>query len=257
MRPIRSVAVLLCAAALTSCDKNAVQDITGPLPSARIKFYNFGVNAPGVHFYANDRKMTAINSATGVESTIGTTYTTGVASGDRYSGIDPGQYTFSGRIAATVDKDLPISNVVATIADGKYYSFFQSGIYNSTTKTVDAFIVEDPIPADMDFTVAYVRFVHAISNANPMTLYITPTVPGTEIAVGGLVPYKSAGAFTAVPSGVYNLNTRYAGLTTNAISRTAVSFSAGRVYTIAAKGDITITGTTNANRPLLDNTLNR
>ncbi|HLE56573.1 MAG TPA: hypothetical protein VJB15_05765, partial [Rhodothermia bacterium] len=99
-----SFAVLLCAAALASCDyeKNAVQDITGALPSARIKFFNFGVNAPGVNFYANDTKMTAIFTATGTEATTGVVYGA-VGAGGLYSGIAPGQYTLSGKIAAATD----------------------------------------------------------------------------------------------------------------------------------------------------------
>jgi hypothetical protein len=75
--------------------------------------------------------------------------------------------------------------------------------------------------------------------------------------VGGPVAYKAGGAFTSLPGGVYDLATRYAGSTTNAIVRTAVSFSPGRVYTIGARGDITITSTTATNRPFLDNTANR
>ena len=83
------------------------------------------------------------------------------------------------------------------------------------------------------------------------------TTTQAELAVGSVVAYKSAGAFTAVPPGLYDLSTRYAGQTTNAISRTGVSFSAGRVYTITARGDITVTSTTATNRPFLDNTTNR
>lgn len=255
-----SLAALLCAAALSSCDwfeKNAVQDIAGPVPAgARIKFFNFGVNAPGVNFYADDRKMTAISSATGQESITGVAYG-GVGAGGFYSAIAPGQYTLAGKIAATTDKDLAISNLPTTLEEGKHYSFYQSGFYNTTAKTVDAFIVEDPFVAQIDYSVAYVRFVHAISNANPMTLYAKNPTTGDEIAVGTEVSYKSAGAFTALPNGVYDLSTRYAGVSTNAISRTAVSFLAGRVYTIGARGDITVTSSTATNRPFLDNTANR
>lgn len=264
----RTFAVLLCAAALAACEKNAVQDITGPLPSARIKFFNFGVNAPAVNFYANDTKMTAISSAactppndprcttTGIESTLGVAYGA-VGAGGLYSGIEPGQYTFSGRIAAATDKDLPISKLAATIEDGKHYSIYQSGFYNAATKSVDAFIVEDVFPAAIDFNVAYIRFVNAISNSNPMTMHAKLTSTGAENPIGGAVAYKSAGAFVAVPNGVYDVSTRVAGSTTNAISRTGVSFSAGRVYTITARGDITVTSTTATNRPFLDNTTNR
>ena len=75
--------------------------------------------------------------------------------------------------------------------------------------------------------------------------------------IGGVIAYKGAGAFDAVVPGVYNLATRYAATATNAIARTNVSFVAGRVYTIGARGDITVTSTTATNRPFLDNTANR
>lgn len=256
MNTLRYLAVLLCAAALAGCEKNAVQDLTGPLPSARVKFFNFGVNAPAVNFYANDTKMTAVRSTTGNELNSGVVYG-GVAAGNLYTGITPDQYTLSARIAAATDKDLPISSVAATIADGKQYSYYQSGLYNPTTKTVDAFIVEDPFPAAIDYSAAHVRFVNAIFNANPMILYAKNQETGVEIPIGGAVPYKSAGAFTPVPGAVYDLSTRYAGATTNAITRTGVSFELGRVYTITARGDITVTSTTAASRPFLDNTSNR
>src|SRR6266496_3463388 len=257
MNSHRFLAALLCGAALAACDKNAVQVLpTAPLPASRIKFFNLGVNAPGVNFYADATKMTAITSTTGKESTLGVAY--GAAgNGGAYSAIAPGQYTLTGRIAAATDKDLPIATVSVTIADGKYYSFYMSGFYNATAKTVDAFVVEDPVVAPTDFAVDAVRFVNAIANANPMTLYAKSTTTGTEVAVGAAVAYKGAGPFTALPAGVYDLGTRYTDSTTNAISRTGVSFSGGRVYTVGARGDITITSTTAATRPILDNALNR
>lgn len=259
MNRAKSLAALLCAALLASCGEKAVQSITAPAPGARIKFFNFGVNAPGVNFYAGDQKMTAINSTTGAESTTGTGYG-GVGSGGLYSGIAPGQYVLSGRIAAATDKDLAISNFTATVEDGKFYSFYQSGFYNTTAKTVDGFLVEDPFSQELDFSVAYVRFVHAISNANPLTLYAKNTTTAAEVPVGAEITYKGAGAFTSLPPGSYDLSTRYAGTATNALSRPAVSFAGAKVYTITARGDITVAPTTTcvaANRTCLDNTANR
>jgi|SRR5687768_2547157 len=256
MTNYRAFAALLGAALLSSCDKDAVQQLTGPVPGAQIKFFNFGVNAPGVNFYANDRKITAVLSATGTESTTGTVYG-GVGASGFYAAIDPGQYTLTGKIAATVDKDLAISTVTSTLEDGKFYSFYMSGFYNTTAKTVEGFVVEDPVPAAFDFTQAYVRFVNAISNSSPMTLSIRNTATSADIVIGTAVAYKSAGAFVAVPPAVYDLTTRVGTSTTAAITRTAVSFSAGRVYTITARGDMTITSTTATNRPFLDNTTNR
>ena len=253
-----SLAGLLGAALLTACDfeKNAVQDIAGPAPAASIKFFNFGVGAPGVNFYANDIKMTAISSATGTESTNGVTYGNAGA-GAFYTGINPGAYAISGKIAAATDKDLAISNVSATLADGKYYSYYQSGIYNTTAKTVDAFIIEDPLPA-LDFSKAYVRFVNAVSNSQPMVLSVTNTsVAGSApLAIGSAVAYKSAGDFVGVQgNATYNLAVRVAGAATDAISRTGITFETGRVYTITARGNMTVTTGTTA--PFLDNTANR
>src|SRR5213083_1946268 len=117
MNAFRIVATLFAAALFAACDKNPVQELPfAPLLDARIKFFNFGVNAPGVNFYANDSKMTAITSATGAESTTGTVYG-GVGAGGFYTGIAPGQYTVAGKIAAATDKDLAISTVPVTIAD--------------------------------------------------------------------------------------------------------------------------------------------
>jgi hypothetical protein len=233
-----------------------VQDITGSLPGSRVRFFNFGINAPQVNFYANDAKVTAISSTTGAESTIGVAYGA-VASSGFYSAVEPGQYTLSGRIAATVDKDLPVARATATLAADKAYSFYMSGFYDAAAKTVEAFVVEDNFPAAFDFTQAYVRFVNASPNSSPMQLFARNTTSLTETSIGAAVPYRNGGAFVAVPAAVYDLATRTAGSTTNAIARTAVSFVAGRTYTISARGDMTITSTTAVNRPFLDNTANR
>lgn len=253
---LRSLAALLSAAILSACGADAVQSITAAPAGAAVRFLNFGVGSPSVNLYANGTKLTATSSTTGSENPTGTAYGA-VASGGYYTAITPGQYTFTGRIpsTATVDSSLVISTLNASVADGKYYSLYQGGVYNTTTKTVESFIVEDPFPATIDYTVAYVRFVNAISNAQPMQLFAKSTVTGTETAVGGLVAYKSAGAFVALPPASYDLNTRSAGSGTNIITKTAVSFLGGSVYTVSARGDITSTAT--ATKPTLDVTANR
>src|SRR3954469_3734711 len=130
------IAALLFASLLSACGTKEVQSLTGTEPHARVRFFNFGVNAPSVNFYANEMKITAIQSTTGAESTTGVAYG-GVGSGGAYSSIDPGQYTLAGKIAATIDKDVAISSVSTTVEDGKYYSFYMSGFYNTTAKTVE------------------------------------------------------------------------------------------------------------------------
>jgi hypothetical protein len=257
MTRLYKIATLLSAVVLSGCgEKSAVQDITGPLASAKVRFFNFGVNAPGVHFYANDTKMAAISSTTGVESTAGVAYGS-VTAGGFYSAITPGNYTLQGKIAAATDKDLAVSKVTATIADGKTYSMYISGFYDATAKTVEGFVVEDNYSATINYDLASVRFVNAISNSTPMIMYAKNTTTNAETAIGAAVAYKGAGAFADLPTGTYDLNLRSAGSTTNLVTRTGVQFVQGRVYTISARGDMTVVSTTATNRPFLDNTINR
>lgn len=256
----RSLAALLCVATLAACEKRGAQDITGAAPGARVKFFNFGVNTPGVNFYANDTKMTAISSTDTVESTTGTA-SGAAAAGGFYAGIAPGQYTLSGRIAAATDKNRAVASIPATLVDGKSYSFYLSGIYNTTAKTVDAFVVEDSYPALPSYDSSYVRFVNAISNAGPLTLFFRNPTSGVLVQVSAPVAYKAAGVFVAIPTAggiaATDLVVRTAGSTAAAFTRAGVSFNPGRVYTITARGDITVTSATSASRPQLDNTANR
>ena len=90
-----------------------------------------------------------------------------------------------------------------------------------------------------------------------MTLYAKNPTTLAELPIGAAVAYKAAGAFTPIPGGVYDISTRLTGVSTNAISRTAVSFLAGRTYTITSRGDITVTSTTAVSRPILENNANR
>ena len=269
MKTSRSILMLLVAAAMMSaCDKNAVQIIAGPQTGgANVKFFNFAVGSPSVNFYINDQKVTGI-SATGCAvladenrqecTTTGRESTSGVAYGGAgngangwYSDVAPGQVAISGRIAAATDKNLAISNLPADVAAGKFYSFYLSGIYNTTTKTAESFIVEDVMPPS-DLSVAYVRFVNASSTTEPMTLYVKDRTTLNEVAAGGAVAYKTAGDFVAVPEASYDLSTRTAGSETNVFSRAQISFFAGRAYTVTARGDTAVASTMQ-----LDNTANR
>lgn len=257
-----ALVVILLSIFSASCDKNGVQEIDSPLTSgAQIKFFNFGVNSPSVNFYANDVKMSATASATGAESAAGVLYGS-VFPSATYSMIASGTYTFKGQIpsTATVDANTPVASLSATVENGKNYSMYTSGIYNATTKTTDAFIVEDKLPA-LDNTAPYVRFVNGISNApSAMDLVVKNTTTNTETVIGSGIAYKGASEFVKLPFGVYEVFARYPGSTTNTISRngtSVVSFLPGKVYTISSRGDITVVSTTLASRPFLDNTANR
>ena len=88
-RYLRIAGVQFAVVLSSSCKKDGVQDITVPAPASRIRFFNFGLGAPGVNFYANDTKMTGVSSTSGVESTSGTSYGS-VATGGFYTALQYG-----------------------------------------------------------------------------------------------------------------------------------------------------------------------
>lgn len=273
-RTLAAVAAVSAAAALlAACDGGGIQDVFGTVPESRIKFFNFGVGAPGVNFYLGDRKITAISSTSctplpappadslcvsrGVESTVGVV-PGGAAAGALYAGVTPGQYTVSGRIAAATDNGLAVAAVPVTVAANKAYSFFLSGIYNTTTKQVDAFAVEDEYPRRPSFDSTYVRFVNAISNSQPLSFYLRNPTTGALRPVAANVAYKSGSAFVAFPVvGATDFVVRVGSATTDFVVRTAVTQDGGRAYTVTARGDATVSATgTSTSRPQLDNTAN-
>jgi len=254
IRPI-ALAALLSAGALAACQKYDIEDPTASLPGSSVLFFNFGVGTPpsGVNFYADTTRVT------GVAVNKGVTYG-GVALGGLYSGLAPGTYTLSGRIADSTYNNFSVASVSTAIADGKSYSFYLSGSYNATDTSVDAFVVEDPIPTTLVATMAYVRFVNAIGNANAdsLRLYVRlngDTVTADWMPVDSVVTYKSAGPFTALHAERYDLGARLPDSTTNTFTRTGVAFAGGHVYTVTARGDMTVASGSTA--PYLDNTENR
>jgi hypothetical protein len=259
MTTSRTLAALMCCVALSACSSdNGVQTISAPLTGAAVKFYNFSLNSPGVNFFDDATKATAIRSDSGATTNTGTTYSN-VAAGGLYAMLPAGQATLSAQIATVANNGVVIASVPTTLADGKYYSLYLSGLYNTTTKQTDAFIIEDPLPA-FDYDHALVRFVNAISNApNPMILWAKSTTVGDSVSIGGPagVAYKGASGFVAIRGDVYDLTVRYPGSNTAVFTRTAVTLGSAKVYTISSRGDITVTSTTATNRPFLDNTANR
>lgn len=267
--------LLVAMVATSACEKNAVQQIAEPLSGgAAVKFFNFSPGSPQVNFYIGNTKTTAIAStgcydlkaitdslkavclSAGREATTGTAYgSSAVSSNAWYTNQPAGNATIAAKIAATTDLGLAIANLDAPLADGKFYSFYLSGIYNTTTKTSEAFIVEDKIPPVTDYNVAWVRFVNATSNSNPITLYLTNTTTLLEVPIGGEVAYKAAGDFVAIPFGNYTMSARASSGTMAPITRTTTALGRGRVYTVTARGDAVSTVT--ANKPALDNTVNQ
>lgn len=256
-------AVFLLATLMFSCKKDGINEIDTITTDggAQIKFFNFGVSSPSLNFYADNGKVSAIVSATGTEAATGITYGS-VFPATNYSLLIPATYSFNGIVPAlaSINPGVVVAKLSTSIEAGKFYSLYTCGIYNTTAKTTDAFIVEDKIPATNPVS-ANVRFVNTISNASVgFDLVVKNTTTLVEQVVAANITYKTASNFVLVPNGVYEIYARYTNTTPNIIFRTGtsvVSFIAGRTYTISSRGDMTVTASTATNRPFLDNTSNR
>jgi len=264
MTKLRTLALLFGAALVASCGDpaNQIFAVAEPNGGTRIRFFNFSDGSPTVHFYAGDTKLAGVaevgftqDAKTGVATggTEGTgTGFGGVTSGGLYNSIAAGTYAFNARIGAATDNGLKIANLNKAIESGKKYSVYLAGQYNTTTKTAEFFAVEDPYPETYDWDNVMVRFVNAGSNTVPMTLYAKNQATTTETAVGGDVAYQGAGAFVKLPPGTYDFRATTGGGATNVLTRTSVSLTAGKIYTITFRGRIGVTSSL-----LLDNTANR
>ncbi|HYD51284.1 MAG TPA: DUF4397 domain-containing protein [Gemmatimonadaceae bacterium] len=275
MRLHRAITALAAFVALAACEENAVQDIAGPTSPAGIRFQNFGINAPQVHLYSGAEKVTANSSTScqaaanpprtatdslchtlGIEASAGIAYGS-VAAGNRYVGIEPGQHTFDARIMTATDKGTTIASVPVTVQAGKLYSYYVSGLYNTTTKKADGFVVEDVFPR-FDYDAAHVRFVNASFNAPAFAMSLIDIATGQVIPLGSTaIGYKGASEFVRVPAAGYRVVVRLPGTTTDAVVASNIGLERGVVYTISLRGDLTVTSATAANRPILEVWTNR
>lgn len=262
--PIYLIALVVM---FSSCEKNAVTDITVPYSGAQFKYYNFAINGPTVNFYANNIKTTATLTATGVESPAGVNYG-GLVPLRGYSLAPTGSVKFSSLTPSTMVLNAPLgqgpnietSSVTKDVVDGKNYSYYTSGIYDYATKKSDAFIIEDVLPAP-DTSMAYIRLVNPGHNTTALSLELTQTFTSTTPGLPPLVVvttpitgivYKTASPYLAVTQGAYSLRL-IDPASGKIVTRAATSFIKGRLYTFTLRGNL-ITGVPAA---FLDFTENR
>ena len=98
--------------------------------------------------------------------------------------------------------------MTATLDDGKFYSFYLSGIYDADGEEGRRVRRRGRDPGAIDSDQAYVRFVNAISNSQPMTLYAKSTATGSEVADRRDRGVQGGGRVQGGSGGVYDLTSR-------------------------------------------------
>jgi hypothetical protein len=193
------------ATAFTSCEKDPE-----PVPgSAKVMVVHACPDAPGVDLLVDNTKQ---NSAA-LNFLQNTAYLT-VTEGTRNIKVNA-----TGTTTSVINKD------VAFAKDKNYTLFAANKLAN-----IEPVLLTDDLTAPAAGK-AHVRFVH-----------LSPDAPAVDIAVTGgnilfpNVAFKGNSAFTPVAAGTVALEARLAGTTNVALNVGNVTLTAGKIYTVFARG---------------------
>jgi hypothetical protein len=203
---------MFAALALASCKDKS--NPIAPTPQAKVMVVHASPNAPGVDLLVD-------NAVAGTNLTYpSNTAYLGVKSGTRNIKVN-----VTGTTTTVIDANLAFTS-------GANYSVFAC---DSVSK-IGAVVLTDDLTSPASGK-AHVRFVH-----------LSPNAPAVDVAVtSGPVlfankTFKGYSAFTPVDAGTYNLEVRLAGTATVVLPLPGVVLTAGKIYTVFAKGFVGGTG---------------
>ena len=203
--------VLLAAFTFSSCDKDE-----DPQPDqARVLVTHASPNAPGVDLLIDNSK---VNS-----SPLSFPNNTGYLTIN--SGIRNIKINVSGTSTSVINADVDFTK-------DKNYSVFA---IDSVSK-ISAIVVEDDLTTPASGK-AHVRFIH-----------LSPNAPSVDVAVrnGAAVfpniAFTKGTVFAPLDAGTYQLDVRVAGTQTVALALPDITLTAGKIYTVFAKGFLGGTG---------------
>jgi hypothetical protein len=194
----------------TACSDD--EETVTPLPTnttAKVLVTHASPNAPGVDLLVDNTK---VNTAA-LEFLGSTAYLT-VNAGTRNIKVNA-----AGTTTSVINANVPF-------VAGKNYSLFA---VDSLSK-ISAVLVEDDLTAPASGK-AHVRFIHLSPNAPAVDVALT----GGNV-VWGNYEFKEGSAFAPLDAGTYNLEVRLAGTTTVVLPLPGITLTAGKIYTVYAKG---------------------
>lgn len=147
-----------------------------------------------------------------------------------------------------------VINADLSVVSNKNYSVFAYKALSS----IAAIAVEDNLTAPASGN-AHVRFFHLSPDAPAVT--IGTVSGGTFTAIPAFTNRSfetqtsatANAAFTPLPAGTYNLQVRVAGTTTVALDLPGITLTAGKIYTVFARGFLAGTGAQALNAQIIQN----
>ena len=191
----------------TSCSED--EETTPTNTTARVQVTHASPNAPGVDLLVDNAKVN-----TAALEFLGSTAYLSVNAGTRNIKVNA-----AGTSTTVINADVPF-------VAGKNYSLFA---VDSLSK-ISAVLVEDDLTAPASGK-AHVRFIH-----------LSPNAPAVDVAlaggnvVWGNYEFKDGSNFAPLDAGTYNLEVRLAGTTTVVLPLPNIVLTAGKIYTVYAKG---------------------
>lgn len=207
---LSSLMLLAATITWTSCDKD--DDV---LEYAKLQVTHTSPDAPSVDLLVDGNKV----------NTTGLAFANSTAYLDVLAGTRNIKVNVAGTSTTVINADVPFTT-------GKNYSLFA---VDSVSK-LSTVLLEDDLSTPASGK-AHVRFVH-----------LSPNAPAVDVAVtgGGVVfankAFKQSTAFTPLDAGTYNLEVRVAGTSTVALPLPGIVLTAGKIYTVYAKGFLGGTG---------------
>jgi hypothetical protein len=208
-------AILALPLAFAACSDDDDDNPAAPAPeTAKVMAIHASPDAPGVDLYVDDQKV-----ATNLTFPNNSAYLT-VEAGTRNVKVKA-----TGTTVTPIDADL---DVMANTT----YSVF----------AIDELASIEPLVLIDDLTAP------AAGKAHLRFLHLSPDAPAVDIALDGgavVIPnvaFKGYTAFLPLDAGTYDLEVRVAGSSTVALDLDPVTLTAGKIYTVFAKGFLAGTG---------------
>jgi hypothetical protein len=197
--------------AACSDDENTVAPVQ---ETALVKVIHASPDAPGVDLLVD-------NMVAGTNLTFpNNTGYLSVNSGTRNVKVN-----VTGTSTTVIEANLPIMT-------NKNYSVFAV----NAVANLEPIVLEDDLSTPASGK-AHVRFIHLSHDAPAVDITLTD---GT--VVFGDYIFKEASAFTPLDAGTYNLQVRLAGTSTVVLDLPNIALTAGKIYTVFAKGFVAGTG---------------
>jgi hypothetical protein len=208
------LALLLGLAFLTGCSDDSTPVTPAATLQGKVLAVHSSPDAPGVDLYVDNVK-------------VGTNLT--YPGNTAYLPVDAGTRAVAVKVTGTATTVLSANLPIA--ANTNYSVFAVDSVSN-----LSALVLTDDLTAPMSGK-AHVRFIH-----------LSPNAPAVDVALaGGSVlignkSFKEYTAFTPLDAGTYDLEVRVAGTTTVVLPLPGITLTAGKIYTVFAKGFVGGTG---------------